>query len=50
MQGHEPMPDARMLAIGLVIVLIAVFLGAFVHPLLFLVGLSVIIVAFIPRD
>ena len=39
--------DPRMLIIGLVIVLVAVFAGAFIHPLLFLIGLSVIIVAFI---
>jgi hypothetical protein len=41
--------DPRMLALGITIVLVAVFAGAFIHPLLFLIGLSVIIVAFIPK-
>jgi hypothetical protein len=34
-----------MLALGVVIVLVAVFAGAFIHPLLFLIGLSVVFVA-----
>lgn len=42
--------DGRLLLLGLVIVLIAIFAGAFIHPLLFLIGLSVIIVAFIPTE
>ncbi|MGB6424888.1 MAG: hypothetical protein WBF18_06380 [Solirubrobacterales bacterium] len=42
--------DPKMLIIGIVIVLVAVFAGAFIHPLLFLIGLSVIIVAFIPEN
>ena len=42
--------DSRMLIIGIVIVLVAIFAGAFIHPLLFLIGLSVIIVAFIPEN
>jgi hypothetical protein len=39
-----------MLIIGAVIVLVAIFAGAFIHPLLFLIGLAVIIVAFIPEN
>lgn len=35
-----------MVILGTVIVLIAVFAGAFIHPLLFLIGLSVLFVAF----
>jgi hypothetical protein len=42
--------DRRLLIIGVLIVLVAIFAGAFIHPLLFLIGLSVIIVAFIPTD
>jgi hypothetical protein len=42
--------DRRLLIIGVLIVLVAIFAGAFIHPLLFLIGLSVIIVAFIPKD
>ena len=42
--------DRRLLIIGIVIILVAVFAGAFIHPLLFLLGLSVIIVAFIPEN
>ena len=34
-----------MIALGVVIVLIAVFAGTFVHPLLFLFGLAVLFVA-----
>jgi hypothetical protein len=36
-----------MLILGIVIVLVAIFAGAFIHPLLFLLGLSVIIVALV---
>jgi hypothetical protein len=42
--------DSRMLLLGIVIVLVAIFAGAFIHPLLFLIGLSVVIVAFIPKE
>ena len=42
--------DRRLLIIGIVIILVAVFAGAFIHPLLFLLGLAVIIVAFIPEN
>lgn|GEM_PF-5801034 len=42
--------DRKLLAIGVAIVLVAVFAGAFIHPLLFLIGLSAIIVAFIPEN
>lgn len=42
--------DRRLLIIGILIVLVAIFAGAFIHPLLFLIGLSVIIVAFIPEN
>lgn len=42
--------DRRLLIIGILIVLVAIFAGAFIHPLLFLVGLSAIIVAFIPEN
>lgn len=34
-----------MVALGVVIVLVAVFAGAFIHPLLFLLGLAVLFVA-----
>jgi hypothetical protein len=34
-----------MVALGVVIVLVAVFAGAFIHPLLFMIGLAVLIVA-----
>jgi hypothetical protein len=36
-----------MLVLGIAIILVALFLGSFVHPVLFLIGLSVIIVYFI---
>lgn len=36
-----------VLILGIVIVLVAIFAGAFIHPLLFLIGLSVIIVALV---
>lgn len=36
-----------MLILGIVVVLVAIFAGAFIHPLLFLLGLSVIIVALV---
>lgn len=42
--------DRRLLIIGLLIVLVAIFAGTIIHPLLFLIGLSVIIVAFIPES
>ncbi len=42
--------DRKLLAIGVAIVLVAVFAGVFIHPLLFLIGLSAIIVAFIPEN
>jgi 4-hydroxybenzoate polyprenyltransferase len=35
-----------MIILGIVIVLVAVFAGAFIHPLLFLIGLAVLFVAF----
>lgn len=34
-----------MFALGVVIVLVAVLAGTFIHPLLFLIGLSVLFVA-----
>jgi hypothetical protein len=42
--------DPRLLILGIAIILVAVFAGAFIHPLLFLLGLSVFIVAFIPKE
>jgi hypothetical protein len=36
-----------MLILGVVLLLVAIFAGAFIHPLLFLLGLSVIIVALV---
>ncbi len=35
-----------MIALGIVIVLVAVLAGTFIHPLLFMIGLAVLIVAF----
>jgi 4-hydroxybenzoate polyprenyltransferase len=40
------MSRRNMIILGIVIVLVAVFAGAFIHPLLFLIGLSVLFVAF----
>jgi hypothetical protein len=37
----------RMLLLGIVIVLVAILAGTFIHPLLFLLGLSVIFVALV---
>jgi hypothetical protein len=34
-----------MIALGVAIVLVAIFAGAFIHPLLFLLGLAVLFVA-----
>jgi hypothetical protein len=34
-----------MVALGVVIVLVAVLAGSFIHPLLFLIGLAVLFVA-----
>ena len=42
--------DPRLLAAGVLIIIVAVFLGAFVNPLLFMLGLSLLIVAFIPTE
>ena len=42
--------DPRLLILGTVIILVAVLAGTFIHPLLFLLGLSVVIVAFIPKN
>jgi|EndMetStandDraft_3_1072993.scaffolds.fasta_scaffold192456_3 hypothetical protein len=36
-----------MLVLGIAIILVAVLAGSFIHPVLFLIGLSVIIVYFI---
>jgi hypothetical protein len=36
-----------MLILGIAIVLVAILAGTFIHPLLFLLGLSVIIVALV---
>lgn len=41
--------DKRLLAIGIIIVLVALG-GTLINPLLFLLGLSVVIVAFIPEN
>jgi hypothetical protein len=41
------MSRGGMLVLGAVIVLVAIFAGAFIHPLLFLIGLAVIIVALV---
>lgn len=50
MQYGAPMlRDKRLLVIGIIIVLVALG-GAFINPLLFLLGLSVLIVAFIPEN
>jgi hypothetical protein len=38
---------ATMLILGIAIVLVAILAGTFIHPLLFLLGLSVIIVALV---
>lgn len=35
-----------MITLGVAIVLVAVLAGTFIHPLLFLIGLAVLIVAF----
>ena len=40
----------KMLLLGAAIILVAVLAGTFIHPLLFLIGLSVLIVAFIPEN
>jgi hypothetical protein len=40
------MSRRNMFILGTVIVLVAVFAGVFFHPLLFLIGLSVLFVAF----
>lgn len=40
----------RMLLVGIGIILVAVLAGTFIHPILFLIGLAVIIVAFIPEN
>ncbi len=40
----------KLMLLGVAIILVAVFAGAFIHPLLFLIGLSVLIVAFIPES
>lgn len=40
------MSRRNMVLLGVVIVLVAVFAGTFIHPLLFLIGLSVLFVAF----
>jgi hypothetical protein len=40
----------RMLLLGIAIILVAVLAGTFIHPLLFLIGLAVLIVAFIPEN
>lgn len=42
--------DPRLLILGIAIILVAVLAGTFIHPLLFLLGLSVVIVAFIPKN
>jgi hypothetical protein len=39
------MSRGQMVALGVVIVLIAVLAGSFIHPLLFLLGLAVLFVA-----
>jgi hypothetical protein len=39
------MSRGQMIALGVVIVLIAVLAGTFLHPLLFLIGLAVLFVA-----
>jgi hypothetical protein len=36
---------AKMVTLGVVIVLVAVFAGTFIHPLLFLIGVAVLFVA-----
>ncbi|HKJ35624.1 MAG TPA: hypothetical protein VKA36_03565 [Solirubrobacterales bacterium] len=36
----------NMIILGVVIILVAVLAGAFIHPLLFMIGLSVLFVAF----
>lgn len=41
--------DKRLLIIGIIVILVALG-GAFINPLLFLLGLSVVIVAFIPEN
>ena len=41
--------DRRLLIAGIIVVVVALA-GAFVHPLLFLLGLSLVIVAFIPKE
>lgn len=40
----------RMLLLGITIILVAVLAGSFIHPLLFLLGLAVVFVAFIPEN
>jgi hypothetical protein len=36
---------SKMVALGIVIILVAVLAGTFIHPLLFMIGLSVLFVA-----
>lgn len=40
------MSRGRMIALGIAIVVVAVLAGTFIHPLLFMIGLAVLIVAF----
>ncbi len=40
------MSRGTMITLGIVIVLVAVLAGTFIHPLLFMIGLAVLIVAF----
>ncbi|MFN8113613.1 MAG: hypothetical protein U0R51_10485 [Solirubrobacterales bacterium] len=40
----------KLLLLGAAIILVAVLAGSFIHPLLFLIGLSVFVVAFIPEN
>ena len=42
--------DPGMLVLGVAIILVAVLAGSFIRPVLFLIGLSVIIVFFIGRE
>lgn len=41
------MSDNWLLVIGVLLVILAIFGGAFIHPLLFLLGLAAIIVYFV---